>query len=315
MVKHWQASAPANIAIVKYMGKSDASQNVALNPSLSMTLGKFRTSVEISVSHGQADTWEPLHGSDLPPKAGERFLRFFAKLKPQAIQQNFLLRSGNNFPSDCGLASSASSFAALTLAAEACFSELEERRPRPPERLAQISRTGSGSSCRSFFPPWCAWEGDTIRPVPHDFPALTDLVVILADAAKKVSSSEAHRRVQSSPLIIDRETRAQANQRQALEALRDGNFPLLAQVAWRELWEMHSMFHTAQPPFWYFTPASLEILRFVDDLWEKEGDGPIATVDAGPNVHLLVRLEQRERVQALLQEKMRQPLKILESGA
>ena len=29
-------------------------------------------------------------------------------------------------------------------------------------------------------------------------------------------------------------------------------------------------------------------------LWEKEGDGPLITMDAGPNIHLLYRLDQAD---------------------
>lgn len=315
MVKQWRADAPANIAIVKYMGKTDASVNEAMNPSLSMTLGKFLTTVEISHFDGNLDIWEPLAGSDLPAKAGERFLRFFNRIKPAGLKGAFRIRSGNNFPSDCGLASSASSFAALTRASELCFAELEDRDLRSPSDLARISRTGSGSSCRSFFSPWCAWEGDRIEPVEARLNDLVDCVVILTASAKKVSSSEAHKRVQTSPLIDGRAERAQGRQEKLRQALATGSYKDVAEIAWAELWEMHSLFHTASPPFWYLGPDSLRVLRFVDDLWEKEGDGPIATVDAGPNIHLLLRPENRERTLALLTEALGDRPKVLESGA
>ena len=32
----------------------------------------------------------------------------------------------------------------------------------------------------------------------------------------------------------------------------------------------------------------------LQELWEQEGDGPIVTMDAGPNIHLLYRPEQQE---------------------
>ncbi len=43
----WKASAPSNIALIKYMGKESGARNQAVNPSLSMTLADFRTTVEI----------------------------------------------------------------------------------------------------------------------------------------------------------------------------------------------------------------------------------------------------------------------------
>lgn len=48
-------------------------------------------------------------------KGQEKFLKFFALLKKEFKLSGFYqIESTNNFPSDCGLASSASSFAALT---------------------------------------------------------------------------------------------------------------------------------------------------------------------------------------------------------
>src|SRR3989338_8732377 len=162
----WQANAPANIALVKYMGKTDSGANLALNPSLSYTLPKFTSTVEIEVTSNQ-DSWEPLRKNEgLAATAGERFLRFFKKLKEgEGITENFVLRSANNFHANCGLASSASSFAALTKVAYTAFSQMKDTAMPNPEILAKISRIGSGSSCRSFFSPWCVWEGEKIYGV------------------------------------------------------------------------------------------------------------------------------------------------------
>lgn len=311
-----RAEAPSNIAIVKYMGKTDHSANLALNPSLSMTLANFRSTVEISALDSGPDRWEPLPGVDLPLKAGERFLRFLAERKRlENISGSFLVRSGNNFPSDCGLASSASSFAALTLAIEKAFAASANRPERSALELARISRTGSGSSCRSFFSPWCAWEGDLIAPVHSQMPELVDLVVVLASEVKKVSSSEAHRRVQSSPLMDGRAERATARQERVKRALSTADYHSLFVEAWAELWEMHSLFHTANPPFRYFTPQSLATLDWVENQWERQGNGPIATVDAGPNIHLLVRKEEAQAWLERLQRELAFPATILSSGA
>ncbi len=301
--KLWKASAQSNIAVVKYMGKESGGINQATNPSLSMTLSDFRTSVELELlSSGEADRWEPLPGSSpLRVESTKRFVEFFQKLKAQEkISQNFLLRSGNNFPSDAGLASSASSFAALTKCAELAFSELANRAPRAAGALANISRTGSGSSCRSFFSPWCAWEGEKIYASESKLEPLVDVVILHESGFKKVSSSEAHKRVKSSPLFEGRSVRAQERMKQSLAALRSGDFKILAEIAWAESWDMHSLFHTSSPPFFYFAPQTIAVLRFVENFWEKNGFGPLATIDAGPNVHLFMKLNEKEKILAEL---------------
>ncbi|MGZ3686179.1 MAG: diphosphomevalonate/mevalonate 3,5-bisphosphate decarboxylase family protein [Bdellovibrionota bacterium] len=287
----WKASAPSNIALIKYMGKESAGHNQATNPSLSMTLSEFRTSVELEkVADSGPDTWAPLANSaPLREESTRRFVDFFTRIKTEKeISGAFRIRSGNNFPSDAGLASSASSFAALTMAASQAFAELSGRPLPSPEEQARLSRTGSGSSCRSFFSPWCAWEGESIGAIPCALPELTDLVAVLDTGFKKISSSEAHRRVQSSPLFEGRPARASQRQKDLKAALAAGQFQRTAEIAWAELWDMHSLFHTADAPFFYLSPLSITVLRWTENLWEKNGHGPIATIDAGPNVHLLV---------------------------
>ena len=191
-----EASAPANLALIKYMGKRDSQKNLSDNPSLSYTLGHFRSFVELellspppfqapqtpqvpsppaslpagpfhkpqSQNQGQIqgrlqgqgqtqgrlqnqsqnqgqnqDRWEPLlttsQGESLPPlhltkEEQDRFLRHLAFLKQKLHWKGvpFLLRSGNNFPQACGLASSASSFAALTKAACHWITEMQGKK-------------------------------------------------------------------------------------------------------------------------------------------------------------------------------------------
>ncbi|AHE68179.1 hypothetical protein Loa_02645 [Legionella oakridgensis ATCC 33761 = DSM 21215] len=42
------------------------------------------------------------------------------------------------------------------------------------------------------------------------------------------------------------------------------------------------------------TEQSQEALKKLQDLWQRKGDGPIVTMDAGPNIHLLYRQEQMD---------------------
>lgn len=304
----WKSSAPSNIALIKYMGKEPGNQ--AVNPSLSMTLSNFQTQVELEIS--AKDHWQPLPGSaPLKEASTKRFVDFFVSLKKKAgIQENFEIRSGNNFPSDAGLASSASSFAALTKAALTAFADLKKEKIPSPLEMANISRTGSGSSCRSFFSPWCRWEGEKVHPVLSALPPLVDLVAIVDGGVKKVSSSEAHKKVQTSPLFHGRVERAKVRLQKMEAAMAAGNFQAVAELSWDELWDMHSLFHTSQPPFFYFAPETITILRWVENFWEKNGKGPIATIDAGPNVHLLVPADE-----VSFYRKQLPPMQFLESGA
>src|SRR4051794_2012889 len=116
----WLAQAPANIALIKYMGKKDEGGNIPDNASLSYTLPHLLSTVKLETHSLKKDIWEPLNipGAlqfTLPLQGQQRFIDHLQRIKNYfGFTGNFLIQSSNNFPHSTGLASSASSFAALT---------------------------------------------------------------------------------------------------------------------------------------------------------------------------------------------------------
>ena len=179
-----ESSAPSNIALIKYMGKVDSrsgshtatqsaltnaatvteySRNRPTNSSLSWTLQHLRTFVRVrplQSEDAEADVWQPFVRSDLlvmelTEFGLAKYLNFFAELKKEFKLKGFFeIESGNNFPADAGLASSASSFAALTMVAHEVYKKNGGQSVYTAKELAKISQKGSGSSCRSFFKTW-----------------------------------------------------------------------------------------------------------------------------------------------------------------
>lgn len=301
-MQKFEASAPSNIALIKYMGKLNPDSNQPTNSSLSLTLNDLRTVVRLSYREDlKSDQWQPLTGDgfsrlNLSEKSQGRFLKHLAYLKKvHQFQGNFLVESGNNFPSDCGLASSASSFAALTMAATEALNTLKKNQDiQTPLEVAELSRVGSGSSCRSFFGPWALWFSEGVRPLEFPLGAVLHQVVIVEDAIKSVSSSEAHKRVTTSELFEGRPERAEKRLAELLEAFKAGDWNRAYEISWAEFWDMHALFETSKPPFGYMTAGTLKVLRYLQDLWSNEKDGPIVTMDAGANVHLIYRNDQQD---------------------
>ncbi|MFI4963246.1 MAG: diphosphomevalonate decarboxylase, partial [Legionellales bacterium] len=62
----WLARAPANIALIKYMGKKDGNSNLPDNASLSFTLNNLLSTVQLESHSVKRDIWEPLPTQDLP---------------------------------------------------------------------------------------------------------------------------------------------------------------------------------------------------------------------------------------------------------
>ena len=64
-MKRIEASAPSNIALIKYMGKTSESGNWPTNASLSYTLEHLRSFVVLEPEGGEQDQWKPLAGRNV----------------------------------------------------------------------------------------------------------------------------------------------------------------------------------------------------------------------------------------------------------
>jgi len=299
----WFSQAPANIALIKYMGKLDESLNIPANPSLSYTLNKLQTNVQLETQTFDQDCWEPLNipGAepfDLNPAAQARFLNHLGRIKSYFdYRGGFIVRSSNNFPHSSGLASSASSFAALTKCAVQALAELTQKPLPSVEEQAQLSRLGSGSSCRSFFPTWALWEKDSVKAIHLPYEHLIHEVILVSHAEKKIGSGKAHQLIKTSPLYQGRIERASNNLKQLLHAFELQSWEEAFNITWREFHDMHALFSSSTPSFHYMTPTSKKVLKLLQDLWHHHADGPLVTMDAGPNIHLLYREDQYELAQ------------------
>lgn len=297
-----RTSAPSNIALIKYMGKTDTIDNRPANSSLSWTLESLRTTVEIEFDEALTkDEWAPLTEDSAAPlelsHAGQvKFLNHVQRIREDAkVKGYFRVRSANNFPSDCGIASSASSFAALTKGVYQILETMNanDRAPTISEQ-AEMSRRGSGSSCRSFFSPWSLWSRDGVKPLELPMTRMIHQVVILNSAKKDVSSSQAHIRCLTSLLFKGRPERAEERLADFLMAMRKQDWERAYHLAWAEFYDMHALFETSQPAFGYFHPDSLRVLALARDHWFTQKDGPLVTMDAGANVHFLWREDQEK---------------------
>ncbi len=174
------------------------------------------------------------------------------------------------------------------------LSELTEKPLPSIDEQAQLSRLGSGSSCRSFYSPWALWKDDKVSAIELPYKKLLHEVIVISNKEKQVSSSEAHRRVKSSSAFSTRIQRAEENLKVLLDALIASDWSSAYEVCWKEFHDMHHLFNSCEQPFTYMTDETVNVLNILQDQWQKKGDGPIITMDAGPNVHLLYRPDQKE---------------------
>lgn len=294
-----------NIALVKYWGNTNQALRLPANPSLSMNMAGLTSTTTVAFD-GELETDEVF--LDGVPLTGDGRARVVAHLDRvrELAGRDLCARviSRNNFPNGAGLASSASGFAALTLAAAAAAGlALSEA------QLSALARLGSGSASRSVpggFVEWCPAArhedsyGVSIAPPEHW--ALADVVAIVAAEHKDVGSTSGHALAGTSPLQAARVSSTAERFEACKAALLARDFAALAPVVELEALAMHAVMMTSNPPLIYWAPETLSLMTAVR-AW-REGGLPVAfTIDAGPNVHCLCPLEfagqVEERLQAL----------------
>ncbi len=319
VIMNFQAQAPANLAFIKYMGKASDRENTPTHSSLSWTLDHLTSTVQLEINktsqqdiflasqsqssfHIAGGQFQCLKG--ISTQGQKRFLKHLEYLKYRfRVKQPFIVRSHNNFPADIGLASSASSFAALTKAFAKALKEIADQQLSDME-MAHLSRRGSGSACRSFFP-GCLWRPDG-ELLPIDFPKDWIHIAVLVSSEKKhISSSQAHRMVLSSPLYRGRPQRAEKRLSTFITYLKQNNWKGLYQTVQEEFLDMMDLFHTSIPSFSYLKPQTVEVLNILDKFWKKNKDGPLVSMDAGPHIHLIWRQDQKNMISQIRQKELK----------
>ena len=283
------AVANANIAFVKYWGDADPALHLPANPSISMNLDTLSTITTVVFLDEPGADQVTVDGAPADPATHRRVTAHLERVRELAgtrVRAHVISRS--DFPTGAGLASSASAFAALTLAATAALGlEL------PEGTLSALARLGSGSACRSVpsgFVEWAAGEshgtccGRSIAP-PEHWP-LCDCIAIVSAAHKTVGSREGHARAPSSPLHRARVEGAAGRVAACRSAILARDLATLGSAMEADTVMMHAVAMTSGPPICYWTPATLRIIRAIL-AWRAGGLPVTYTVDAGPNVHCL----------------------------
>lgn len=308
------AEANTNIALVKYWGKNDDDFNLPAVPSLSLTLDGLRTRTEIAwLPEGAAGDRLRLNGvevgGDALAKVSRQIDRVMAALggtgRPWA-----LVTSENNFPTAAGLASSASGFAALTVAAAAALSPGLALDDAMRGRLSILARQGSGSAARSLFggiavlstgTPGQRDSGMATQVMPESgWPELRMVIGVAGEGPKATGSTDGMRHTAaSSPYFAPFVAAAPGDLRQAMVALRARDLQALGQVVERSALRMHASALAADPAVVYLRGATIEGLHALRSL-RARGVGAYFTCDAGPHPKALTTAGDADAVAAAL---------------
>lgn len=311
----YEVKAPSNIALIKYWGKSDSTQQWPANSSVSMTLKHAYTQTKVSKIDLATDQII-YNGEDLAKDCDfvKKINVHLALLRKWTNQTPTSLRveTFNSFPSDCGIASSASGMAALTISATAAltdaksFAELHSK-GFSKEALAHYARLGSGSACRSLYGGFVTWQrgpspqSQSVRQLfSENHWHLCNAIVLVSSTQKKVSSRDAHAYAWSSPLFKPRLSYLSERMSHLTSALEHRDFELLGTLAEQDALEMHSIIMTANPALNYLTSQTIELICWLREERAKGNLFAYFTIDAGPNMHILCEPANKNKVAELI---------------
>jgi diphosphomevalonate decarboxylase len=290
-MSNWKATACAmpNIAFLKYWGNADESLRIPVNGSISMNLDGLLTRTTVTFSPDLDQDTLTIDGQNVSGIALNRVSYHLNHIRKLA-DSNYCasVESTNNFPSGAGIASSASAFAALTLAAATALNlKLSER------QLSSIARLGSGSASRSIPGGYVEWYAGSTHEdsyaesiAPANYWALTDFVAVVSKSHKKTGSSEGHTLAPTSVLQNARVHHAAERLERCRTAILSRDFTALADVVELDSNLMHAVMMTSTPPLFYWQPQTLALMQAVRE-WRAEGIQVLYTIDAGPNVHCI----------------------------
>jgi diphosphomevalonate decarboxylase len=283
------ALACPNIALIKYWGNRDNALRLPANGSISMNLDGLHTRTTVTFSASLEDDGLRIGGRQVTGPGLERVNLFLDLVRDLAgMKQYAEVVSENNFPSSAGIASSASAFAALALAATRAAGITLTM-----QELSRLARRGSGSACRSVpggFVEWQAGkeESDSFATsfAPPEHWDLADCIAIVSTGHKKTGSTEGHVLAASSPLQTARVADAYRRLDICRRAILERDFEALAAVVEQDSDMMHAVMMTSTPGLFYWQPASLTVMQAVRE-WRSKGKPVCYTVDAGPNIHVI----------------------------
>jgi len=286
------AQACANIALIKYWGKRKAALNLPAVGSISLTLEALKTHTRVDFDTHLLHDILKINDQPASPEQQKRVSEFMDIVRSKAaIDQHARIDSHNNFPTAAGLASSASAFAALSVAASRAAGLTLSS-----EDLSRLARQGSGSAARSIYGGFV----EMIRGIrndgtdacarqikPPDYWDLRVLIVVTSRQEKQTGSSAAMKRsAQTSPFYSQWIEHSENDLAEMRMAIADKNFEKLGELSEFNALKMHALMISSRPAVIYWNARTMDLIHFVSDL-RRQAIPVYFTIDAGPQVKLI----------------------------
>lgn len=286
-----EASAPINIALIKYWGKRDEELRLPNNSSISLSFKNLRSRVSLRAI---LDGTRGEHKIFLNGRKVSVFSNFYQRLASFLelfdIPNFFEIHISSDVPIAAGLASSSAGFASIVLALNDIYDMKLNRR-----QLAILSRIGSGSATRSLHDGFVMWprgeeeDGSDSYGVALNYrlPQLR-LAILLLDRGKKMISSTLgmSRAMENQKVYKIWLEESSADFHRLCFALQSGDLWGVCKIAQDNSNRMHALMRSCVPPINF---NSMNTVRALEQIARIRSDGVevFYTQDAGSNLKLL----------------------------
>jgi diphosphomevalonate decarboxylase len=295
------AVANSNIAFVKYWGKRDEILNLPMNPSISMTLDNHvSTKTTVDFSKEYKEDILILNGYK---ESGEKLTRvsnFLDTVREMASKKiSAKVVSINSFPTGSGIASSASGFAALSASASNAIGLKLDMK-----ELSSLARLGSGSAARSIYGGLVFWEDEYAIQIKDEkyWDSLFDIIVVVSDHEKSISSREAMKLTVATSLLYKGRLRIIGERLEKVkEAIGKKDFSSIAKEIMLDSDNLHTCMKDTNPSIVYMNKDSIKIKEIVGFINRNQVKAAY-TFDAGANSHIICEKRDVAEIKSFLEK-------------
>ncbi|OIB56997.1 phosphomevalonate decarboxylase MvaD [Natrialba sp. SSL1] len=286
--------------LVKYHGMRDDIERLPYHDSISVCTAPShtRTTVEFSMDYDE-DTYV-VDGEELEGRAAERVDAVVEKARDMSDAAHTVypvrLESENSFPTNVGLGSSSSGFAAAAMAlAEAA--ELDADRPT----VSTIARVGSASAARAvtgaFSQLNTGLNDEDCRSERLPSNLHEDLKIVVGLVPYHKETEDAHNEAEDSHMFQARNAHIHGQIAEMRDALRNDEFEDVFELAEHDSLSLAATTMTGPEGWVYWQPATLAIFNRVRELREEEDIPVYFSTDTGASVYVNTTEEHAEFVE------------------
>ncbi|ELZ09217.1 MULTISPECIES: phosphomevalonate decarboxylase MvaD [Natrialba] len=291
--------------LVKYHGMRDDIKRLPYHDSISVCTAPShtRTTVEFSMDYDE-DTYV-VDGEELEGRAAERVDAVVEKARDLSDAAHTVypvrLESENSFPTNVGLGSSSSGFAAAAMAL-ADAAEIDADRPT----ISTIARVGSASAARAvtgaFSHLHTGLNDEDCRSERLPSNLHEELKIIVGLVPYHKETEDAHDEAADSHMFQARNAHIHGQIAEMRDALRNDDFEGVFELAEHDSLSLAATTMTGPEGWVYWQPATLAVFNRVRELREEEDIPVYFSTDTGATVYVNTTDEYAEEVEEAISD-------------